>query len=52
MFNANPHVRQILSDPSIMRQTMETLRNPNALQEAMRSQDLQMSRIENLPGLY
>jgi ubiquilin len=50
MLNANPHIRQILSDPAIIRQTMETMRNPNAMQEMMRSQDLQMSRLENLPG--
>ena len=26
------------------------MRNPNAMQQAMRSQDLAMSQIENLPG--
>lgn len=29
---------------------MESLRNPNAMREAMRSQDLAMSQLENLPG--
>ena len=29
---------------------MEMMRNPNAMQQAMRSQDLAMSQIENLPG--
>ena len=29
---------------------MEMMRNPQAMQEAMRSQDLAMSQIENLPG--
>jgi ubiquilin len=29
---------------------MEMMRNPNAMREAMRSQDLAMSHIENLPG--
>lgn len=29
---------------------MEMMRNPHAMREAMRSQDLQMSQIENLPG--
>ena len=34
----------------MLRQTMETLRNPNAMREAMRSQDLMMSQLENHPG--
>lgn len=34
----------------MLRQTMEMMRNPNAMQQAMRSQDLAMSQIENLPG--
>ena len=29
---------------------MEMMRNPNAMREAMRSQDLQMSQLENIPG--
>lgn len=29
---------------------MEMMRNPNALREAQRSQDLQMAQLENLPG--
>lgn len=29
---------------------MEMMRNPNAMAEAMRSQDLAMSQLENLPG--
>jgi len=29
---------------------MEMMRNPNAMREAMRSQDLAMSQLENLPG--
>lgn len=34
----------------MMRQSMEMLRNPNAMRQAMRSQDLQLSNIENMPG--
>lgn len=33
-----------------MRQTMEMMRNPNAMREAMRHQDLAMSQLENIPG--
>ena len=29
---------------------MEMMRNPHAMQQAMRNQDLQMSHIENIPG--
>jgi ubiquilin len=34
----------------VLRQTMEMMRNPDAMREAMRGQDLAMSQIENLPG--
>jgi hypothetical protein len=34
----------------MMRQTMEMIRNPNAMQQMQRSQDLTMSQIENIPG--
>jgi ubiquilin len=33
----------------MMRQTMEMMRNPAAMQQAMRSQDLAMSQLENHP---
>jgi ubiquilin len=35
-----------------MRQTMELMRNPNAMQEMMRQQDLAMSHLENHPEGY
>jgi len=34
----------------VLRQSMEMMRNPAAMQQAMRSQDLQMSQLENIPG--
>lgn len=34
----------------ILRQSMEMMRNPAAMREAMRSQDLAMSQLENIPG--
>jgi len=50
MLDANPQMRHVMSDPAILRQSMEMMRNPRAMQEAMRSQDLAMSQIENMPG--
>jgi len=50
LMEANPQLRHIMNDPQIIRQTMEMMRNPNAMREAMRSQDLAMSQLENLPG--
>ena len=49
MLDANPHVRHVLNDPAILRQSMEMMRNPNAMREAMRHQDLAMSQLENHP---
>ncbi len=34
----------------MLRQSMEMMRNPAAMQQAMRNQELAMSQIENLPG--
>eukprot|EP01038_Epipyxis_sp_PR26KG_P007254 gene7254-9890_t len=50
MLDSNPQIRHILNDPAVLRQSMEMMRNPNAMQQAMRSQDLAMSQLENLPG--
>jgi ubiquilin len=49
MLDANPHIRHILNDPAMMRQTMEMMRNPAAMQQAMRNQDLAMANLENHP---
>ena len=35
-----------------MRQTIEVMRNPRALQEVMRQNDLAMSQLENHPEGY
>merc|ERR1719160_2109925 len=40
----------MLNDPSMLRQTMEMARNPAAMQQMMRNQDLAMSQLENHPG--
>ena len=52
LMDSNPQIRHVLNDPSVLRQTMEMMRNPNAMREAMRSQDLALSQIENHPGGY
>ena len=51
LMESNPQLRHIMNDPQIIRQTIEMMRNPNAMREAMRSQDLAMSQLENLPGI-
>ena len=50
MMESNPMLREMLGDPSVLRQAVEMMRNPAALQQAMRNQDLAMSNIENMPG--
>lgn len=49
LLESNPQLRHALNDPAIIRQTMEMMRNPNAMREAVRSQDLALSQIENHP---
>lgn len=46
----NPQLAQVLNDPAMMRQYLEMARNPEAMNQARRSQDLMMSQIENQPG--
>ncbi|KAM5247564.1 ubiquilin-3 [Ctenodactylus gundi] len=48
----NPEVGHILNNPEIMRQTVEFLRNPAAMQEMMRSQDRALRNLESIPGGY
>lgn len=47
--DANPQVRHALSDPAVLRQSLEMMRNPNAFREAMRHQDIALSQLENHP---
>jgi len=49
LVDANPQLNHILSDPAMLRQAMETARNPAAREQMMRSNDLAMSQIENHP---
>jgi len=50
VLNSNPELRNLLDDPEMMSRSMEMMRDPNAMQNMMRNQDLAMSQIENIPG--
>jgi len=50
VLESNPELRNMLDDPETMRRSMEMMRDPNAMRNAMRNQDLAMSQIENIPG--
>ena len=50
VLQSNPEVRHMLEDPEFMRRSMELMRDPSAMQNMMRNQDLALSQIENIPG--
>mmetsp|Transcript_5235 Transcript_5235/g.9973 ORF Transcript_5235/g.9973 Transcript_5235/m.9973 type:complete len:589 (-) Transcript_5235:76-1842(-) len=50
LLDSNPELRHVLDDPELMRRSMEMMRDPSAMQNMMRNQDLAMSQIENIPG--
>jgi len=50
VLESNPELRNMLDDPETMRRSMEMMRDPNAMRNAMRNQDLALSQIENIPG--
>ncbi|RWS25791.1 ubiquilin 1:2-like protein [Leptotrombidium deliense] len=52
LMERNPEISHMLNNPDILRQTMEMVRNPAALQELMRTQDRALSNLESLPGGY
>ena len=47
--DSNPQLNHILND-QCPPPTMEMARNPAAMQQAIRNQDLALSQIENVPG--
>ncbi|KAL2456466.1 Ubiquitin domain-containing protein DSK2b [Forsythia ovata] len=49
IIDRNPELAHVLNDPSILRQTLETARNPELLREMMRNTDRAMSNIESSP---
>lgn len=50
VMESNPELRQALEDPEFMRRSMQMMRDPSAMQNMMRGQDLAMANIENMPG--
>lgn len=50
LIERNPEIGQLLTDPEIMRQSMEMARNPALRQEMMRNQDRALSNLESMPG--
>jgi len=50
VLDSNPQLRHIMDDPELMRRSMDMMRDPSAMQNMMRNQDLAMSQIENVPG--
>lgn len=52
LMDRNPEINHILSNPELLRQTMELARNPSMLQELMRSHDRAISNLESIPGGY
>jgi len=50
LMERNPEISHMLNNPELLRQTMDMVRNPAALQELMRTQDRALSNLESLPG--
>ncbi|KAG5188706.1 hypothetical protein JKP88DRAFT_234129 [Tribonema minus] len=49
VLEANPQLAHVFNDPAVIRQSLEMMRNPAAMREAMRSQDRAMSNLETHP---
>ncbi|XP_067933008.1 ubiquilin-2-like [Watersipora subatra] len=50
LMESNPEINHMLNNPDLMRQTLELVRNPAAMQEMMRQQDRVLSNLESMPG--
>jgi ubiquilin len=50
LMDQNPQLRHMMTDPAALQQAANMLRNPEAMQQAMRQQDLALSQLENMPG--
>ncbi|KAJ1622595.1 hypothetical protein T492DRAFT_1061346 [Pavlovales sp. CCMP2436] len=49
LVEANPEIGHLLTDPNVLRQTVETARNPALMREMTRTSDRAMSNIEAHP---
>uniref|UniRef100_A0A0N5B0P5 Ubiquilin n=1 Tax=Syphacia muris TaxID=451379 RepID=A0A0N5B0P5_9BILA len=50
LIEGNPEIGQILNDPSLIRQTLEIVRNPTMLQEMLRNHDRAVRNLQGIPG--
>ncbi|CAN8327738.1 unnamed protein product [Cochlearia groenlandica] len=49
LVDRNPELGHVLNDPSVLRQTLEAVRNPELMREMTRNTDRAMSNIESTP---
>ena len=52
LMERNPEVNHLLSNPDVLRESLEMVRNPAALQEVMRNYDRALNNMESMPGGY
>lgn len=52
LMERNPEVNHLLSNPDVLRESLEMARNPAALQEVMRNYDRALNNMESMPGGY
>lgn len=52
LMERNPEVNHLLSNPELLRESLEMVRNPAALQEVMRNYDRALNNMESMPGGY
>jgi len=52
LMERNPEVNHLLSNPEVLRESLEMVRNPAALQEVMRNYDRALNNMESMPGGY
>lgn len=52
LMERNPEVNHLLSNPEVLRESLEMVRNPAALQEVMRNYDRALNNMESTPGGY
>lgn len=50
LMDQNPEVNHLLSNPDVLRESLEMVRNPAALQEVMRNYDRALNNMESMPG--
>lgn len=52
LMERNPEVNHLLSNPDVLRESLEMVRNPAALSEVMRNYDRALNNMESMPGGY